>query len=74
MIIAGFLGMASLSHKVLFCLFIVIGSAASLGAVTDFSDAMIFAMSVPNLIGLLLLLPVVKEELKKYRAHVEMNK
>ena len=57
-------------YKVLFCIFVVIGAAANLAAVTDFSDAMIFAMAVPNLIGLLLLLPVVKVELKKYRAHV----
>ena len=59
------------TYKVLFCIFVIIGSAANLVAVTDFSDAMIFAMSAPNLIGLLILLPVVKEELKKYRAHVE---
>ncbi|MBS9766735.1 MAG: alanine:cation symporter family protein [Flavobacteriaceae bacterium] len=49
-------------YKVLFCIFIVIGSAVSLGAVTDFSDAMIFAMSVPNIIGLFLLFPKVKDE------------
>jgi len=53
-------------YKILFCVFVVIGAAASLGAVTDFSDAMIFAMVFPNVIGLFLLAPVVKEELKKY--------
>lgn len=54
------------SYKVLFCIFIVIGSAVSLGAVTDFSDAMIFAMAVPNLIGCFLLFPKVREELVRY--------
>lgn len=54
------------TYKVLFCLFIIIGSAASLGAVTDFSDAMIFAMSVPNIIGLYFLFPKVKDEVTKY--------
>lgn len=54
------------SYKILFCLFIVIGSAVSLGAVTDFSDAMIFAMSVPNIIGCIILYPKVKEELVCY--------
>ena len=44
----------------------IIGSAASLGAVTDFSDAMIFAMAVPNVIGLFFLYPKVREELSKY--------
>jgi alanine or glycine:cation symporter, AGCS family len=53
-------------YKVLFCLFVVVGAAASLGAVTDFSDSMIFAMAIPNLIGVFLLLPKVKEELNRY--------
>ncbi len=54
------------TFKILFCFFIIVGSAASLSAVTDFSDAMIFAMSVPNLIGLFFLFPKVREELNKY--------
>ena len=54
------------TYKVLFCLFVIIGSAASLGAVTDFSDAMIFAMAVPNVIGLFFLFPKVREELSRY--------
>ncbi len=57
---------AEITYKVLFCVFVVIGAAASLGAVTDFSDAMVFAMVFPNMIGLFILAPVVKEELKKY--------
>ena len=57
---------ADYAYKILFCLFVIIGSAASLGAVTDFSDAMIFAMAVPNVIGLFFLFPKVREELSKY--------
>ena len=57
---------ADLAYKVLFLLFIVVGSAASLGAVIDFSDAMIFAMIFPNMIGLVILAPKVKEEVKRY--------
>ncbi|MCD8415425.1 alanine:cation symporter family protein [Tenacibaculum dicentrarchi] len=57
---------ADYAYKILFCLFVIIGSAASLGAVTDFSDAMIFAMAVPNLVGLFFLYPKVKEELTIY--------
>ena len=37
-----------------------------MGSVLDFSDAMIFAMMVPNMIGLFLLAPYVKEELARY--------
>ena len=54
------------TYKILFCLFVIIGSAASLEAVTEFSDAMIFAMAVPNVIGLVFLFPKVREELSKY--------
>ena len=55
-----------ITYKIVFCIFTVIGASISLGAVTDFSDAMIFAMAVPNLIGVSLLLPRVREEAKKY--------
>ena len=54
------------TYKILFCIFVILGSAASLTAVTDFSDAMIFAMAVPNLTGLMILLPKVREEVNKY--------
>lgn len=54
------------AYKIIFCLFVIIGSVASLGSVTDFSDAMIFAMAVPNIIGLFFLFPKVREELSKY--------
>ncbi len=53
-------------YKVLFCLFVVVGAASNMGSVLDFSDAMIFAMMVPNMIGLFLLAPYVKEELARY--------
>ncbi|MEM7546993.1 MAG: alanine/glycine:cation symporter family protein [Pseudomonadota bacterium] len=57
---------AELVFKVIFCIFIVIGAAASLGPVIDFSDAAIFAMAVVNITGLYCLMPVVKRELKSY--------
>ncbi len=57
---------ADISFKVLFCIFVVIGAAASLGSVLAFSDAMILAMVFPNMIGLLFLFPKVREELNRY--------
>ena len=53
-------------YKILFCLFVIVGAASKMGSVLDFSDAMIFAMMVPNMIGLFILAPYVKEELGKY--------
>jgi len=61
-------------YKLLFCCFTVVGAAATLGAVTDFSDAMIFAMLVPNMIGLFILSPKVAEELKRYRKLIREDK
>ena len=57
---------ADISYKILFLVFVVIGSAATLDAVIKFSDAMIFAMVFPNMIGLFFLFPKVKEELTRY--------
>ena len=57
---------ADLIYKTLFLMFVVVGASSSLNSVVEFSDAMIFAMVFPNVIGLLLLTPKVKEELQRY--------
>jgi alanine or glycine:cation symporter, AGCS family len=59
---------ADLIYKSVFLLFIVIGAASSLDVIIGFSDAMIFAMSIPNLIGVYLLVRVVKRELTGHEA------
>jgi AGCS family alanine or glycine:cation symporter len=61
------------TYKILFCIFVVIGSASSLGSVIGFSDAMIFAMMVPNMIGLVLLTPKVKEEVSRYLTAIKSD-
>ena len=66
--------MADTTYKVLFLLFVIIGSSASLGAVTDFSDAMIFAMIFPNMIGLVLLAPVVRKEFHRFLDVIRVKK
>ncbi|MDH3321975.1 MAG: alanine:cation symporter family protein [Flavobacteriaceae bacterium] len=62
------------TYKIIFLIFVVIGSAASLGSVIGFSDAMIFAMMVPNMVGLVILAPKVKEELSKYLQAIKIKK
>jgi len=57
---------SELSYKILFMIFVVIGSSASLGAVVDFSDMMILAMAFPNIIGLLIMSNEVKLDLNNY--------
>jgi len=61
-------------YKTIFCIFVIIGAAASLQAVVDFADAMVFSMLVPNMIGLYLLAPKVKEELKRYKKAITKQK
>ncbi len=60
-----------LAYNIIFCIFIWIGSAIDLGAVIDFSDAMNFAMAVPNIIGVVILASVVRYELKRYREAIK---
>jgi len=62
---------AELTFKVMFCVFVVIGAAASLGPVIDFSDAAIFAMAVVNIAALYVLMPIVKKELNSYLSRLK---
>lgn len=52
--------------SLIFCGFIVIGAAVKLDAILDFADALIFVMAIPNLIGLYIMVPEVKRDLKQY--------
>ncbi|SHJ09309.1 alanine or glycine:cation symporter, AGCS family [Mesonia phycicola] len=53
-------------YKFLFLIFVVVGASISLGAVLDFSDMMILAMSFPNIIGLYIMSGEVREDLREY--------
>jgi len=63
--------MADITYKIVFCLFIIIGASAEMKSIWGFSDAMIFAMVFPNMIGLYFLLPVVKKELARYKEAIK---
>ncbi len=63
-----------LTYKVLFLIFIIIGASANMSAVWGFSDAMILAMVFPNMIGLLMLFPVVKQQLNRYESAIKEDK
>ena len=54
------------SYKIIFLMFTIIGTSMNLNSVINFSDAMIFAMSIPNIIGLYFLAPSLFKDLKKY--------
>ena len=61
-------------YKIIFLLFIVIGASSGSGAVIDFSDLMILGMALPNILGLYILLPEVKEELRIFIKKVNGDK
>ncbi len=62
---------ADASYKILFCVFVVIGSAISAKNVFNFGDVMIFAMCFPNILGLYMMSGEIREDLKSYFARVK---
>ncbi len=62
---------SELTFKVIFCVFIVIGAAANLGPVIDFSDAAIFSMAVVNIFALYFMMKLVRRELNSYAARLK---
>ncbi|WP_211309717.1 alanine/glycine:cation symporter family protein [Rhodovulum imhoffii] len=60
-----------LIFKLIFCAFVVVGAAASLGPVIDFSDAAIFAMAVVNIAALYMLMPIVRDEVNGYLSRLK---
>ena len=65
---------ADMVYKLLFLSFVVVGAAASMDSIWAFSDAMIFAMVFPNMVGLFFLFPVVKKELHRYLSAIKKSK
>jgi AGCS family alanine or glycine:cation symporter len=63
-----------MTYKIIFLLFVVIGASANMQSIWDFSDAMILGMVFPNMVGLLILFPKVKEELTRYLSVIKSKK
>ena len=57
---------ADYSYKLIFLIFIIIGSSVGLGAVLDFSDLMILGMAFPNILGLIILSSEVRRDMLSY--------
>ena len=57
---------AKITFNTIFCLFVIVGCTTQLDAVLDFSDAMVFAMALANVLGLYLLAPSIKKDLDDY--------
>ena len=59
---------AAVPYKIIYCLFVAAGAVIDLKLVWDISDTLNGLMSIPNLIGVLLLSPVVVKLAKEYFA------
>ncbi len=59
---------ADISFKLFFLCFVVLGSSVQLGSLVDLSDALVFVVAIPNLLGLYLLAPTIRKELRNYEA------
>lgn len=57
---------SDLTFQILFLIAVVVGASSSLNAVIDFSDMMVLCMAFPNIIGLIILAPEVKNDLRLY--------
>ncbi|WP_256839640.1 alanine/glycine:cation symporter family protein [Ornithinimicrobium faecis] len=55
-------------YKTVFCVFTVMGCVLTLGEVVAFADSFLFICAFVNILGLYLLLPVIKSEMREYLA------
>ena len=58
-------------YKLIFCAFVALGCVVQLGPILDISDALVFLICVPNILGLYFLAPIVKRELNAYLAKID---
>ncbi|RSD30117.1 alanine/glycine:cation symporter family protein [Vibrio pectenicida] len=62
-----------LLFKLMFCSFVALGSMIHLDAVLQFSDALVFLIAVPNVLGLYLFAPLVKREVEDYLNRIKLG-
>ena len=64
---------AELGFKLFFLTFVVLGSSIQLGALVDLSDALVFVVAIPNLLGLYLMAPLIRRELMAYESRLRRS-
>ena len=55
----------------MFCAFVALGCVVQLGPILYISEALVFLMCVPNILGLYFFAPIVKKEMNSYFARIE---
>ncbi|GMR16657.1 MAG: alanine/glycine:cation symporter family protein [Gammaproteobacteria bacterium] len=62
---------STMAYRIIFVMFVVIGSVTSASNILDFSDLLILGMALPNFIGLYVLHGKVKDALSSYLAKLK---
>lgn len=63
-----------IGFKLFLLLFVIVGASSNLASVIDFTDAVVLAMSIPNLIGLYWLSGEVRTDMKEYINRIKNSK
>ncbi len=63
--------MGQIIYKLIFCVFVVVGCTVQLGPILDISDALVFLICIPNILGLYFFAPLVKREMNSYFALIK---
>jgi AGCS family alanine or glycine:cation symporter len=61
---------AKFGFNISFCAFAALGCMVKIDAVLDFSDALVFLVCVPNILGLVLLAPRIREVITSYERRI----
>lgn len=64
----------NITYQLFFLFCIVVGASSDIMAVMNFSDMMVLAMAFPNVVGLLILAPEVRRDLKSYMNRLKSGK
>ncbi|HBR69838.1 MAG TPA: alanine glycine permease, partial [Rhodospirillaceae bacterium] len=63
-----------MAYKIFFCGCVVIGTSANFDNIVSFTDAMILSLAFPNIVGLYMLAPEIKRDLKDYIAKLKKQR
>ncbi|MDR1326951.1 MAG: alanine:cation symporter family protein [Heliobacteriaceae bacterium] len=64
----------TLTFQFIYCAFVVIGSVLNVTSVINITDAMMIAMSIPNIIAMYILAPEIKKDLAEYCRKYQVGK
>jgi AGCS family alanine or glycine:cation symporter len=62
--------LTDIGFKLFFLIFVVLGSSIKLDALVDLSDALVFVVAIPNLLGLYILAPLIRTNVIDYEKRI----